>query len=690
MKGLRWSELARFGALAFFFLLAVGLVSNALDSHTDAPTTFWPANGTALALFLLYPRRTRLLSLVFIAATFLASLIYGETPLFALFMAVFNFTELGAIYGAMVALRTTPISLLEFPRSIGFWAVTVFGCAVNAIPVSLIEHAWLHRPYGHSLLSWGLGDALGYAIFTPAIAGLVLDRSRLFSDPARGLRAVTLTALCAGSAALFSFHVQWLELVVLILFMTLSLFAERATVSIAIIVTAVLADLLLDQRSTAGLTLASPPFNEKLLAQLFVISCSLASQLIINVISTRKDAEVSLDRALQDYRVLADNASDIVIRYDRAGVIEFASPSVRQIGYTPEQIVGQGVRGYIHPNDYSAISLREVEVVDGRPTPRHADLRLRSANGDWRWFEDRPAPITDEAGDIRGYVTVLRNVTERRALEEELRRKRSEAEAATVAKSEFLANMSHEIRTPLTGILGFAGLLEAVRGLPDAAQTYADRIAASGRALLSVVNDILDFSKLDADRIELDPHPFDPSALVNETLDLVGAEAARKGLRLDKMVDGALPAAVQADSSRVRQVLLNLLTNAIKFTDAGSVTVAARYLPEEARLHIAVSDTGVGIPEERRDRLFHRFSQVDGSITRQYGGTGLGLCDLQKASAEKMGGAVGFEARESEGSTFWFYCRCAAGRVERRPWQPRRSPTMGSARRASCWSTTWR
>jgi CheY-like chemotaxis protein/anti-sigma regulatory factor (Ser/Thr protein kinase) len=189
--------------------------------------------------------------------------------------------------------------------------------------------------------------------------------------------------------------------------------------------------------------------------------------------------------------------------------------------------------------------------------------------------------------------------------------------------------------------------------LPTNARTYVDRIAASGQALLSVVNDILDFSKLDADRIELDPHPFDPSALVAETLDLVGAEAARKGLHLSKLVQGELPAAVLADSARIRQVLLNLLTNAIKFTDKGGVTVTARYLPEQAGLHIAVTDTGVGVPKDRQDRLFQRFSQVDGSITRRYGGTGLGLA-ICKRLTEMMGGEIGVQSQEGEGSSFWF------------------------------------
>jgi PAS domain S-box-containing protein len=437
--------------------------------------------------------------------------------------------------------------------------------------------------------------------------------------------------------------------------MVLALFAERATTSIAVIATAILADLLLDRWHTPGLSLASPPFNEKMQAQLFVVSCSLASQLIINAIRRRRNAEASLDRALQDYRMLAENVSDVIIRYDQASVIQYVSPSVEQFGYQPSDLVGRNMAEFGHPEDEVRTAVTREDVTRGRamaPSEKH-EFRARLADGSWAWMQGRPAPLYDERGDPVGAVTVIRDITARVALEDELLRKRAEAEAAAVAKSEFLSNMSHEIRTPLTGMLGFAGLLASIENLPESAQTYANRIATSGQALLTVVNDILDFSKLDAGQIELDPHSFDPAALVAESLDLVGLEAARKGLALDLVVEGELPATVLADSSRVRQVLLNLLTNAIKFTDKGGITVTARYLPGEAQLRFAVADTGVGIPVDRRDRLFQRFSQVDGSINREYGGTGLGLA-ISKGLVEKMGGVIDVESQQGAGSTFWF------------------------------------
>jgi PAS domain S-box-containing protein len=372
-------------------------------------------------------------------------------------------------------------------------------------------------------------------------------------------------------------------------------------------------------------------------------------------ITQRKAAEAALAESEARYRMVVDQISDIVIRYNQDHEIEFVSPSVRQLGYEAEDLIGRNMAEFSHPEEQSAHLTGRDELLKGAPNlfETRYEFRTRIANGEYRWFEASPTPLRDDSGEIIGIVTSHRDITARRLVEDELRRKGAEAEAAAVAKSEFLANMSHEIRTPLTGMLGFAGLLERLDGLPATARKYVDRIVTSGQALLSVVNDILDFSKLDAGRIQLDPHPFDPEALLAETLDLVAAEASRKGLCLYKEFNGVLPAAVLGDSSRVRQVLLNFLTNAVKFTDAGGVTVSARYVAETRRLHIAVTDTGAGIPEDRLDRLFQRFSQVDGSMTRQYGGTGLGLA-ISKRLTEIMGGQIGVESREGEGSTFWF------------------------------------
>ena len=372
-------------------------------------------------------------------------------------------------------------------------------------------------------------------------------------------------------------------------------------------------------------------------------------------VTDAKRAEQVLRESEERYRMLAERATDIIIRYDTSGVIEFASPSVGQLGYEPRDVIGRSMGEFVDPDagpfgpDGRGLAAMGVILGDSE----QPDVRVRRADGGWVWLQGSPAPIRDDAGQIIGVVTVLRDVSARRAMEEELRRRQLEAEAATQAKSDFLANMSHEIRTPLTAIVGFSGLLEKVEHLPEKALRYVQRIVTGGQALLEVVNDILDFSKLEAHQVELDPRPFSPIDLVDGAVALVAAQAAAKGLDLRMRLDADLPTTLEADSSRLQQVLLNLLTNAIKFTDVGTVTISAAYLPDRNELRVEVADTGCGIPEDKLNRLFERFSQVDESVSRQHGGTGLGLA-ICKNLVELMEGQIEVESVDGVGSTFSF------------------------------------
>jgi CheY-like chemotaxis protein len=206
----------------------------------------------------------------------------------------------------------------------------------------------------------------------------------------------------------------------------------------------------------------------------------------------------------------------------------------------------------------------------------------------------------------------------------------------------------------LTGVVGFSGLLGEMAGLPPEAQLCVRRITSASQALLSVVNDVLDFSKLEAGQLTLDPQPFDPAAFAREAVEIVAGQAQEKSLALHLELDAALPPCVTADSARLCQILLNLLGNAVKFTAAGRVTVRVMHLAKPApRLRFEVTDTGSGIPAERLDRLFQRFSQVDGSISRRHGGTGLGLAICRKLT-DLMDGQIGVTSRDGAGSTFWF------------------------------------
>ena len=372
-------------------------------------------------------------------------------------------------------------------------------------------------------------------------------------------------------------------------------------------------------------------------------------------VSDAKAVEQVLRESEERYRMLTDRATDIILRYDTAGLIEFASPAVRQLGYEPDQIIGRRMGDFVHPEDREAAFRGRQAAASGASNDEsdRPDVRVQRADGAWIWVQGSPSPIRDDAGAIVGVVTVLRDVSARRAMEDELRRKKAEAEAATLAKSEFMANMSHEIRTPLTAIIGFSALLERLDSLPDQARRHVHRIVAGGQALLDVVNHILDFSKLEAAQVELDPQAFDPSVLLDDAVALIAGQAAAKGLQLIRPRAEDMPARVVTDPARVKQVLLNLLTNAVKFTDSGSITVSAGYLKRAGQLRFVISDTGCGIPADKRHRLFERFSQVDSSMGRRHGGTGLGLA-ICKSLVDLMGGEIGVESSESVGSSFSF------------------------------------
>jgi two-component system sensor histidine kinase/response regulator len=265
------------------------------------------------------------------------------------------------------------------------------------------------------------------------------------------------------------------------------------------------------------------------------------------------------------------------------------------------------------------------------------------------------AAVTDERGNLEATVGVARDITERRRAEAELQRAKDEAESASRVKSEFLATMSHEIRTPMNGVIGMTGLLLDT-SLTDEQRDYAETVRKSGEALLTVINDILDFSKMEAGKLHIESFPFDLRQVVEEVNEMLAPHAQERNLRLMLEYLPSDPRNFIGDGGRVRQVLTNLVGNAVKFTPTGHVLTTVECLSrnaETATMRISVQDTGVGIPPERIPSLFQKFSQVDSSTTRQYGGTGLGLA-IARQLTELMGGTIGVESRLGAGSTFRF------------------------------------
>jgi signal transduction histidine kinase/CheY-like chemotaxis protein/HPt (histidine-containing phosphotransfer) domain-containing protein len=275
--------------------------------------------------------------------------------------------------------------------------------------------------------------------------------------------------------------------------------------------------------------------------------------------------------------------------------------------------------------------------------PEH---RARTADGGFIWLEGSPTLIRDESGRPKSIISSYRNVTDRREREDALAAARREAEAATRAKTEFLSNMSHEIRTPLNGILGFAKLA-AETDLTAEQRDYVGSIQRAGKMLREIVDDILDFSKVEAGKIELDVQPFDIREAVRDVTALVEAGRTRKTAALSWTIAGLENTRILADEVRVRQVLLNLVGNAAKFTETGSITLSVSQSGED--IVFQISDTGRGIPRDKLAQVFEGFRQADATITRQYGGSGLGL-SISRSLTRLMGGELELESVEGEGT----------------------------------------
>ena len=358
-----------------------------------------------------------------------------------------------------------------------------------------------------------------------------------------------------------------------------------------------------------------------------------------------------LGEAERRYRLMAENVTDVIITTDLRGRTTFVAPSYQSVtGYAPEDLIGRNPAEHAHPDDIPNMMRVFRNIADGQAGESFRWRLRHKLTNEWLWLESNPSLLPGERlGEKPRFLDVIRDVTTQVAQELALALATVEAKSAAAAKSEFLANMSHEIRTPLTAIVGFSGLLSGHAGLDDVARGYAERVASAGNALLALVNDVLDFSKLEAGKVEIKPRPVSPINLARDALLMFTPQAHAKGLSLDFVAEDGIPDYLELDPDRLRQILLNLVGNAVKFTEHGSVRLRVRY--EVDRLHIAVEDTGAGLTKSAKAKLFQRFSQVDGSTTRRFGGTGLGL-SICKGLTEAMGGEIGVQSRLGKGSTF--------------------------------------
>jgi PAS domain S-box-containing protein len=358
-------------------------------------------------------------------------------------------------------------------------------------------------------------------------------------------------------------------------------------------------------------------------------------------------------------RTLVDNLPDFIYAKDAECRFLLANASVaRHMGTTPENLLGKTDFDFFPPDLAAAYSEDERRVMRSGEALINREEAGIDANGNAITILTTKVPLRDEQGRVVGILGIGRDITARVKVEAEIRAAREAAEAANRAKSDFLAHMSHEIRTPMNGVLGMAELLLESRLDPEQ-RDCAETIRESGKALLTVINDILDFSKVEAGKLELECIDMDVRTGVDEVARLLAIQAHAKGLELEVSCDPELPERVRGDPNRLRQILLNLGGNAVKFTSRGSVRISIGVIESGAQhvlVRFEVRDSGIGIPKDRLESLFKPFTQVDASTTRRFGGTGLGLSIVRRL-VDLMHGTCSVESEPGVGSRFWFTAR---------------------------------
>jgi len=378
------------------------------------------------------------------------------------------------------------------------------------------------------------------------------------------------------------------------------------------------------------------------------------------------DGQVFLQATVRDFceqkqaqeklRAISDSALDAIIMMDSGGNVAHWNPAAEKMfGYSSKEIMGRGVHEVLAPNEYREQATRGLagfaKSGKGPAIGKTLDLEAQRKDGSRFPIEMSMSPIKLE--DRWWAVGIVRDITEQKLAERELHEAKNRAEAATHAKSCFLANMSHEIRTPMTAILGFTDMLLENIEKPEALEA-AQVVKRNGERLLQLINDILDISKIEAGKAEVELIPWSPRQVVADVVSLLHGRAFARGLTLADEYPGPLPETVTTDPARLRQTLINLVGNAIKFTETGGVRIVTHLVDDpgsEPKLRFDVIDTGIGIPEDQIENVFEPFTQADGSNSRQYEGTGLGLA-ISRRFAGMLGGEITTKSDPGKGSTF--------------------------------------
>ncbi len=364
-----------------------------------------------------------------------------------------------------------------------------------------------------------------------------------------------------------------------------------------------------------------------------------------------------LNQSEARYKALVDAQGDAIFRRAPDSRLTYGNEAFFKLfGLNAQRAIGRPFAPELHPDCRAPSFGSFAGLESGRSRVRY-DQHVRTAYG-WRWISWEDYAVRDSQGRLVEVQSVGRDIAERKALEDAISEARDRAEAGSRAKSGFLATMSHEIRTPMNGVLGMARLLLETDLRPEQ-RTYVDAISQSGEALLTLIGDILDFSKIESGTFTPEEDEVELRSLIDGVVELACPRAHDKNIEIVAAAETGVPEIIRSDSLRLRQILTNLVGNAVKFTEQGGVEITVRVvaLPERHFLRFDVRDTGVGVPAEKREEIFREFVQADSGHARRFGGSGLGLA-ISKKLVEAMGGEIGVEEAEGGGSRFWFTIPC--------------------------------
>ncbi|HLZ76409.1 ATP-binding protein [Phenylobacterium sp.] len=630
------------------FLLA--LASIHFGREVGRIAAIWPVNALLLVALL---RSRGAAWMRYLAAGLVgglaADLVIGDSLTTAVGLTACNLAEAGVCAALIRRFAGRNIDLGLQRHLIVFLLAAAVAPLVSGAGAALVLAGRHHATYFASVRGWYSADALGLFLVTPVLLAVTGESLRALGRTLRQPRGwLSPAALTATLLLVFSQNTAPLYFLIPAALTLMAFELNLAGVAIGLLITAT-AGVVMTIGGHGGLMAVRDGLTSRLeWFQIFIAIISVTILPVAAALATRRRLEANLREA---NRLSALTEQIAGIGYWRNDLVTGRRTWSEQVfaihGLKPADVCSDqpyALNLYREGDGQKVVDAIRRTVTTGKPF----DLKLtltRADDGRERVVAYKGEGERDQTGAVCAVMGVIRDVTEEETA-------RQAIEDAAAAKSLFLANMTHEIRTPLTSILGFANLLAGQPDLNETARTRVARVVSAGEALLSVVNDVLDFSKLEAGRFEILPKAVAPAELLRETLLMFSPQADAKGLSLTFEAD-SLPAFVLIDPDRLRQILINLVGNAIKFTDQGGVHLTAAYSARTGQLRVRVEDTGEGMTKAQQKKLFQRFSQVDASSTRRHGGTGLGLA-ISKGLAEAMGGTIGVASKAGVGSAFHF------------------------------------